>query len=240
MAAKSLRINEVPVILIEHLSEAQMRALAIADNRLTDLSVWDERMLADEMKALSELELDFDIEVTGFEIGEIDIRIASLDAPIGEGEIDPADEAKTPKGPAVSRLGDLWILDKHRVLCRNSLQPASFRALMMGETAAMVFSDPPYNIRISDVSGRAVKHREFAMAVGEMNEAEFTSFLSAAFILFAENATSGSLHYVCMDWRHMAEILTAGRAAYAGLKNLCVWNKTNAGMGSLATALSTS
>jgi DNA modification methylase len=139
------------------------------------------------------------------------------------------------EGPSVAKPGDLWLLGEHRILCGDSLDPRSYERLLGGERAAMVFTDPPYNVPIEGhVSGLgAVKHREFSMASGEMSEAQFTDFLTRLCKLAAQHSDDGSLHYVFMDWRHLAELLAAGKAAYSELKNLCVWAKTNAGMGSL-------
>jgi len=133
-----------------------------------------------------------------------------------------------------SRPGDVWALGPHRLLCGNALDSASYQNLMAGELAEMVFSDPPYNVRIDgNVCGLGrVRHREFAMASGEMKEADFTAFLRTAFEQLAANSTNGAIHFVCMDWRHLAEMLGAGRSVYSELKNLVVWSKTNAGMGS--------
>ena len=99
----------------------------------------------------------------------------------------------------------------------------------------MVFTDPPYNVPIDgNVGGLgAIRHREFAMASGEMDEAEFTEFLTRALGLLAGYSQDGSLHFICMDWRHIGELLAAGKRSYTELKNLCVWIKDNAGMGSL-------
>jgi DNA modification methylase len=207
----------------------------IADNRLTENSVWDDRLLAQQLKDLSLLGLDFDIEVTGFEMGEIDLRIASLDEP-WEPSDDPADalpEATT--GPPVSQFGDLWRLGGHRALCRNAVDTVAFAALMGGDRAAMGFTDPPYNVEIDGhVGGRgAIHHRPFPMASGEMDGPQFTGFLRAALRNLADFSDDGSLRYVCMDWRHVDEVMAAGREVHAELKNLCVWVKDNAGMGSL-------
>ena len=138
-------------------------------------------------------------------------------------------------GPPISKIGDLWLLGRHRVLCGNALDPAAFAALMGEERAAMVFTDPPYNVPIDGhASGLgAIHHRPFPMASGEMDGAEFTAFLGQAFRNLAAFSVDGSLHYICMDWRHVEELLAAGRDVYGELKNLCVWVKDNAGMGSL-------
>jgi DNA modification methylase len=234
MACKLLGWSEVPTIALEHLSEAQAKAFMIADNRLTENSVWDDRLLAEQLKELSVLDLEFNLETTGFEMGEIDFRIERLTSS-DEAEDDADDLSTIPQGPLVTREGDLWLMGEHRVLCGNALDPNAYAALMEREQANLVFSDPPYNVRIEgNVSGLgAVRHREFAMASGEMRPAEFTDFLNSALSLHARNSAQGSLHYICMDWRHMWELLAAGRKVYSELKNLCVWAKNNGGMGSL-------
>ena len=234
LAALLLGWTEIPAICADHLSEAQLKTFMIADNRLTEISVWDDRLLAEQLKELSLLELDFNLEVTGFHMGEIDLRIEGLASKPQDRE-DPADVLPEPKaGPTVTRLGDLWKAGEHLIYCASALEGPSFSALMQGRKGAMVFIDPPYNVRIDgNVSGLgSIHHREFAMASGEMNEAEFTDFLSRAFSLLADNTANGSVHFICMDWRHLAEILGAGRQTYEELLNVCVWAKANAGMGS--------
>ena len=135
----------------------------------------------------------------------------------------------------MSRVGDLWLLGDHRLLCGDATKLASYGSLLGGERAQLVFVDPPYNVRIDGhVCGSgSIKHREFEMAAGEMSEAQFTGFLTTVLERLAQHSADGSIHYVCMDWRHIFELLAAGRAAYSELKNLCVWNKDNGGMGSL-------
>ena len=234
LAAERAGLLEVPVIRLEHLSAEQARAFAIADNRLTEIATWDERLLAEQLKALSLAQLDFDIEVTGFDMGEIDLRIQGLagDAVAGP---DPDDELPADSGPPVTRVGDLWICGRHRILCGNALEEASFTTLMKGDSAAIAFTDPPYNVRIAgNVSGLGrVKHPEFPMASGEMSTSEYSSFLTQVFRLMAAHSAPGSIHFACADWRHLGEYLAAGSATYGELKNLCVWAKDNAGMGSL-------
>ena len=174
----------MPTLCLDHLTPAQARAFMIADNRLTEIATWDDRLLAQQLKDLSLLGLDFNIEVTGFEMGEIDLRIASLED-MPEPDDDPADVVpEVPAGPPVSKIGDLWLLGRHRVLCGNALDPAAFAALMGEERAAMVFTDPPYNVPIDGhASGLgAIHHRPFPMASGEMdrpNSPPFSARLSA-------------------------------------------------------------
>jgi ParB-like nuclease domain len=227
-------MSEVPTLCLDHLTSAQLRAFRIADNRLTEIATWDDRLLAEQLKDLSLLGLDFSLEVTGCEMAEIDLRISSLvDRPEDD---DPADGVPgAAAGPPVSKLGDLWRLGHHRLLCGSALDTTAFAALMGEERASAVFTDPPYNVPIDGhASGLgAIHHRPFAMASGEMDAAEFTAFLHAAFGNLAAFSVDGALHYICMDWRHVDELLAAGRGPYGAPRNLCVWVKSNAGMGSL-------
>jgi DNA modification methylase len=235
LACRELAITEVPTLCLDHLTQAQARAFMIADNRLTEIASWDDQLLAQQLKDLSLSGLDFSLEITGFEMGEIDLRIASLeDTPAPDA--DPADVLpESPAGPPVSKIGDVWLLGHHRVLCGNALDPEAFTALMGEEYAAAVFTDPPYNVEIDGhASGLgAIHHRPFPMASGEMDKAEFAAFLSQACRNLAAFSAAGSLHFICMDWRHLDELLAAGANAYGELKNLCVWVKDNAGMGAL-------
>lgn len=236
LAAQSLGWDSVPTIMLEHLTEEQVKAFRIADNRLTEISEWDDCLLAEQLKELSLVELDFSLEVTGFEMGEIDFRIESLEIRDGAGDgPDPADDVpEIPAGNPVARVGDLWLLGNHRVFCGNALEEDSLTTLMEGRQASVVFTDPPYNVPIDGhCTGLGkVRHREFAMACGEMSEVEFTTFLAQAMGHLAVHSVDGAVHYICMDWRHLREVLAAGHQVYSELKNLCVWAKDNAGMGS--------
>jgi hypothetical protein len=232
-AAKLLGTPHVPVLRIEDLTEAQIKAYVIADNKLAELAGWDEQILAKELQFLTELNLDFDIEVTGFEMGEIDVFMESQGGntrPDPADDIPEIDEAKSP----VSLLGDVWLLGPHRLVCGNALSIESYGLLLGRRRAQMVFTDPPYNVSIKGVlaaNGR-VKHPEFLMASGEMSSEEFVEFLARALGHHAAYSHQGAIHFICMDWRHLGELLRAGEAVYSELKNLCVWKKTNAGMGS--------
>jgi len=235
LACQVLGWTEVPTISLDHLSEAQACAFMIADNRLTENSVWDDRLLAEQFRALSVLDLDFSLEATGFDMGEIDLRIEGLNSPAA-GEQDPADDLSVAhSGPPVTRPGDTWALGENRVRCASALEPAAYAALMQGELAGTVISDLPYNVRIGgNVSGLGKKrHREFAMASGEMTEFEFKRFLIATISFFARWSADGSLHFIFMDWRHIADLLSAAREVDQQVINVCVWVKDNAGMGSL-------
>jgi DNA modification methylase len=217
------------------LTDAQAKALRIADNRLTDASNWNDRLLSETIKELSETELDFSIEAIGFDMGEIDLRIESLTTP-EKATDDKADTLPSkPTGPPVSQMGDLWHLGRHRLLCGNALDVRAYEGLLGQDRAALVFTDPPYNVRIDGhASGLGkIQHREFEMASGEKTDAEFITFLTSACTLLASHSIRGSIHFVCMDWRHAEHLHVAGRLAYSELKNICVWVKHNAGMGSL-------
>jgi ParB-like chromosome segregation protein Spo0J len=231
LAARKLGWDTVPVIKLNHLTESQYSAFLIADNRLTENSSWDERLLGEQLKVLSELELDFDLEVTGFEIAEIDVLIDGMET---INEPDPDDRLPAIEASAISTSGDLWQLGKHRVLCGNSLVAENYTLLMDGAKADLVITDSPYNCVIDGhASGLGrVHHREFAMASGEMSSGEFVEFLRKAMLLSKQNSQPGSLAYYFMDWRGMRQILAAGLDVYGELMNLCVWAKNNAGMGS--------
>lgn len=233
-AAREEGLIEIPTICLDHLSEAEARALKIADNRLTETSVWDDRLLAEQLKELSDLDLDFDLEVTGFTMGEIDFRIEGLDAPFSPAD-DSADVIPPISRIPITQSGDCWLLGPHSVMCDDARTDVAYEKLLGGERASIVFTDPPFNVRIlGHVSGLgAIKHRDFPMASGEMSEAEFTFFLTSVCRLMGAHSEDGSIHFICMDWRHIRELLEAGHAASHELKNICVWAKDNAGMGSL-------
>lgn len=232
LACQKLGMLEVPTISLSHLNQKQAKAFMLADNRLTEIATWDDRLLGEQLKFLASVDLDFDIEAVGFSVGEIDLKIEALEA------IPKTDAADTPlklTGPAVTLTGDIWQLGPHRLLCGNALEESSYITLMGGNLAAVAFVDLPYNVCIEGhVSGKGkAKHREFAMACGELSKEQFTAFLTTAFTRMTKVSQQGAIHFLCMDWRHLLEILNAGNAVYAELKNLCVWCKDRAGMGSL-------
>ena len=230
-AAKALGMATVPCLRFEHMTETEKRAYVLADNKLALNAGWHSDLLAAELGALLESpDLDFDIGITGFSVAEIDLCLEEA-APEEPG--DPADEAVANDVPRRCRDGDVWQLGPHRLVCGNALDAEVVAQLMDGERARMVFSDPPYNVPIDGHVGNSgkVQHREFAMASGEMTASEFTNFLKTAFCNMADHSVDGAIHFLCMDWRHMNEMLAAGQAVYSELKNLIVWVKDNGGMG---------
>lgn len=230
-AARLLGMKTVPTLALSHLTEAERRAYVLADNKLALNAGWDRDILAIELQAL--VDLEFDVELTGFSLAEIDLVLDEA------GDADPngpdAAEDIVPElsGPAVTSAGDLWLLGRHRLLCGDTRSQQDMDMLMDGERADLVFTDPPYNVKIDgNVCGLgSVRHREFAFASGEMDAATFTRFLADTLGNISRVMRDGAIAYVCMDWRHMGELLTAGEAAFTEFKNLVVWNKSNGGMG---------
>ena len=189
-------------------------------------------ILAVEFETLFELAPELDLTVTGFELAEIDLILGDKAV---AGEPDVFDEFSPPQAeaPVVTRPGDLWQLGDHRVLCADATQEDSYICLLQGRQAQMVFADPPYNVPIcGHVSGLGhVQHPEFPMASGELSEEAFTAFLTTTLERVTAHSADGAIAFVCIDWRHLYELMTAGRAAKLTLKNLVVWVKTNGGMG---------
>lgn len=231
-AARLLGLETVPTLRIGHLSEAEQRAYIIADNKIAENAGWDLEVLAGDLEIINALDVDFDLTLTGFETPELDLLMMENGGDTAETEDHPP---QPPEGPPVSLPGDLWVLGRNRLLCGDARIPASFDRLMDGEAAAMVFTDPPYNVRIDrNVCGTgAIRHREFVMASGEMSAEEYLAFLKQTLGNAANAAADGSLHFVCMDWRHIGDLLQVGCEVYRELKNICVWVKDNGGLGSL-------
>ena len=228
-AAKRLGMTEVMVIRVEHLDEVRTKALILALNRLGDLSKWDDEALNTILLDLHAMDLEFDIEATGFNGIEIELRIEDLG-----GGLDDVNQIVVGDGPAITQLGDVWQLGTHRLICGNALEQASWAMLMDDERATIIVTDPPFNCPIDGhVSGLGQhKHRDFAMAVGEMTSSEFTAFLQSAMALAHQWSDPGSVHYWCMDWRNVVEIGSAGNAVYERFLNMAVWAKNRPGMGS--------
>jgi DNA modification methylase len=232
-AAVLLGLQEVLVIRVEGLSKAKRRALALADNKIAQNAGWDRELLASELPELAELLIveNLDISITGFAPVEID-QIAT------DFEDDPSDPADTvdPKwtnDAALSRRGDLWELGQHRLLCGDARHADDLARLLGRARAAMAFLDPPYNVRVREIVGPGqIKHAEFAMASGELSHTSFVEFLQQSLAAAAAGSREGAIHFVCMDWKHLGELLEAGGAAYEAMIDLVVWAKANAGQGS--------
>jgi DNA modification methylase len=230
-AARRLGLPQVPAIDVSHLSPAERRKLALAANRLGELGEWDLDELRIEFAEL--IELDVDLTSTGFTLQEQDIILLDpLEAAgVGEDEDEPPDPPEDP----VTRLGDVWLCGEHRVICGNALEEPTYKALLMGETAHCVLSDPPYNVPIQgNVSGLGKKvHQEFAMASGEMNDEEWQAFLDKLLALLASFVEPGSVLFLFMDWRSIHRLYQAGFTAKLKLVNLVAWFKEAGAMGAL-------
>ena len=226
-AARDLGLVEVPTIALQGLSEARKKALRLADNKIALNAGWDLEILKLELDEISGLDFDFDLSLTGFSSGEIDVVLEAANDP--DDEVIPV----VPQEPR-TRLGDIWILGDHRLGCGDGRDVAFLRQVVgLGSSIDAAFLDPPYNVKINGHANAAGRHREFAMASGEMNTAEFRTFLGETLGAAAQVSRDGAVHFICMDWRHMDDVSDACAGIYSGLLNLCVWNKSNAGMGSL-------
>jgi DNA modification methylase len=232
LAAAELAMAEVPTLRLSHLTSEERRAYVLADNKLALNAGWDREILATELQAL--IDFGFDVETTGFSLAEVDFALDHA----GESnpDVEPGPENEIPDVPVIptTRMGDVWLLGRHKLICGDARAPDDYDKLLAGEQVDLIFTDPPYNVPIAGhVSGLGkVKHREFAMGVGEMSPSVFTEFLRETLEPGAARCRDGAIAFVCMDWRHMRELLDAGSQVFTELKNLCVWNKTNAGMGS--------
>lgn len=227
-----LGVAEVWVVRLDHLTEAQTKAFMIADNKLAEMSEFDERKLALLLKELHQINIEVVADSTGFEIADIELRIQALDPPE---EADADDDVEVPEGGSVSRLGDTWGLGRNRLHCGSALEAASYDIVLGRERAAAVFTDPPWNVRVNGhVGGKGRrKHPEFVMASGEMSDKEFRDFLLTTVRHFVAYSVEQATLFACIDWRHVEEMIGAIRANDCELLNLCVWVKPNAGMGSL-------
>ena len=227
IAATALGMRDVPVITLEGLSGPQKRALRLADNKIALNAGWDVEILQAELADLASVDVEIDPILTGFSTGEIDVIL--------DGAEDPDDEV-IPAVPKTSRTrpGDIWVLGGHRLGCGDSRDTAFLQRVMgAGAQADAAFLDPPYNVKISGHANAKGRHPEFAMASGEMDEAGFRAFLTETLGAATRVSRDGAVHFICMDWRHMDDVAVVGRALYGARLNLCIWNKSNAGMGSL-------
>jgi DNA modification methylase len=230
-AALEAGLEEVPVVVLDHLSPDEIRAYMLADNQLALQAGWDNELLALELKELEAL--DFSLPDLGFELPELDALFEDLEAAQTDGTDAIEDNIPAEGKTAVTKPGDVWQLGNHKLGCGDARDPEVYAKLLGDEEVGVVFSDPPYNVAIEDnVSGLGrVRHKDFAMASGEMSSDEFVKFLEDSFKPAAAACRDGAIAYVCMDWRHMTELHIAGLRVFDELKNVCIWNKKNAGMG---------
>jgi DNA modification methylase len=230
-AAKLIGLSRIPTITLSHMSPVQRRAYAIADNKLALSSGWDREILAQELTELGNL--DFDLPTIGFSVTEVDMLIDEQIEADPDTHEQPGDAVPSLPVAPQTRLGDIWELGRHRLICGDARKDDTIEALCAGESIDLIFTDPPYNVPIQGhVSGRGkVRHREFAMASGEMTPSQFRQFLQASFQPAVRRCRDGAIAFICMDWRHIDELLVAGSKVFDELKNVCVWNKKNAGMG---------
>ena len=230
-AARQLELETIPVIRLDHLTPLERRAYLLADNRIALSSSWDAELLATEIQTL--MDDGFEITDAGFAISEVDDILLAAEEARPSPSQERADRIPDVEEETVTRSGDIWELGRHRLVCGDARDPASYEALLGNERVDLVLTDPPYNVRIEgNVSGRgAVVHGEFAFASGEMTPEAFTNFLAETLGEAASRCRDGAIAFVFMDWRHMGELLAAGMKVFSELKNVCVWNKTNGGQG---------
>ena len=228
-ALKNLNYNKIPVIMLENLSESQVRAYRLADNRIAEEAKYNSDILKIE---LSELTIEDEIEIidTGFDVAEVDAIILD-NYGVKTEKTDKADEIKSLEIEHKVKIGDIWQLGNHLLLCGNSTEIISYEELMNNEKADLIITDPPYNVPIKGHVCKT-KHNEFEMASGEMSEEEFTNFSENFMKNLVKFSKNGSLHYLFIDWRGLNIFLKVGSKIYSELKNICVWNKILAGMGS--------
>lgn len=231
-AAQDIGYDTIPVVEIDHLSDAQIKTLRIAYDRIHEDAEWDKEALKLEFEELQILVPEIDLSITGFEVPEID-AILNLDLPADDDPLNQIPEVD--KNQTRVKLGDLYQLGEHRLYCGDALETESYELLLNNQKAAMVFTDAPYNVKIDGHVGNsgAIQHREFKMASGEMSVDEFTVFLTRAHHQMVQNCEDGAIIFSCMDWRHIEEMMSAARSNKLDVKNLCIWAKNNGGMGSL-------
>ena len=231
LAAKQVGLQTIPTICIEHLTEAEIRVFRIADNRIAELATWNEEVLAIEFQGLMEICPELDLTVTGYDPPKIDLIIQSSSS--DDDRADDVPEIDDTK-PTVTDIGDLWILGNHIILCGDARDHGAYLQLLGEDIAPMAITDPPFNVPINGHAGGrgSIKHPEFSMASGEMTPDEFREFLHAFLVPLIQFTTNGSLHYLFMDWRHLRDLLDVCDGLYGELKNICVWDKGQGGMGS--------
>lgn len=227
-AAKRLGRETVPVIRVEHLSETEALEMSVAYQRLNELGEWDRQQLA-------VLNFEFEIELPGYEPEHIGFEVGEMDLIVGEQAGEPEDEAvdEFSSNVAVSEIGDVWTLGKHRIVCADSTDPATFVKFMAGVSpAALVFTDPPFGCAINGFVARAGRHREFVMGSGEMSPDELLAFFTAFIAALLPHLKAGAVVEIVIDWRSLHLLLRAAEPLLGPLINLAVWAKDRPGQGS--------
>jgi hypothetical protein len=229
LAARQLGLNEVPAVSLTDLSDAELRMLRLALNRIADDGTWDRQALALEFSEILQLAPQIELESSGFEMSEIEVLLKDSSDHDQDDELPPIDAAATP----VTRPGDLWVLGEHHLLCGDALRAESYARLMETDKGQMVFADPPYSVPIQDHGSDLAAASDVAVASGEFSPSAYQAFLRTALGHAAQHSNDGAIHYVCTDWRHQRELVAAGDEVYGELLNICVWTKGQTGNGSL-------
>lgn len=228
-AALELGLAEVPTIMLQDMSEADVRAFVLADNIIADKAGYDKAILRSELQYLADV--GYEVEITGLDTIEID-SILAIDTAESHGSDDIVELPA--KGPAITRLGDLWHIGPHRLLVGDARDPLTVERLMDGELAELVFTDPPYGCVIANnVSGLGkITHDNFVMGAGQESLPELaTTILRPAFRNVARHCRAGAIAFVCSDWRAAPHMLDAAAGVFEEVKNWIIWVKTNAGLG---------
>jgi len=232
-AARRAGLDEIPAIMLAHLSEAEERAYRIADNAIALKGAWSVENLATEVEFVLTANDAFDFSALdlGFETGELDFLLSPpIKKASRQAEVVPdIDHVQQP----VSRLGDIWTIGDHRIVCGNSIERESLMRTMGDERADFVLTDMPYNLKVNgQVGGRGkIQHPEFAMGSGEMSRAEFADFIRASLELQIEFSRAGAVNAQFNDWRMVGLTLAIGEAIFEQLLSICVWAKPTPGMG---------
>ena len=223
-AAQKLGLEIVPVVVLDHLSQTQRRALVIADNRIAENASWNDAMLRIELEALK-LE-GFELELTGFDVDDL-IELASGDEPDKEGLTDEDAVPEVSETP-VSRPGDIWIMGQHRLLCGDSTVAESYEKLMQSEVADIVFTDPPYNVNYANSAKDKMRGKDRAILNDNLGEG-FYDFLLAALKPMVEHCKGGI--YVAMSSSELDVLQSAFRAAGGKWSTFIIWAKNTFTLG---------
>ena len=232
-AALELGLKEVPVLYVNHLDAAELKALAMVLNKTQELGQWNFDVVKHELELILELDTEFDLDLTGFEPAELDIILSDNEGG-DDHHPDPADMVPAVlDGDIVSITGDLFILGNHILYCGDARNLEDVQKILGDECADLVFTDHPYNLASRSIGGLGkTQHADFKMAAGEMSLEEFEQFLWDTIKVMIEAAKDGAVLFFCIDWRSIELMLKVCRELGLSLLNICVWTKQNGGMGS--------